>query len=59
MAYFTLISTERNEDSDELAHRIQFEFQVEDLDTAVMYLDMFLKGSGYVYKGELGIIENE
>lgn len=34
-------------------------FNTDSLDTAVIYLDMFLKGSGFSYPGELGVIYDD
>ena len=36
-----------------------FVFETDVLEEAIMYLDMFLKGSGFVYSGELGVISDE
>ena len=39
--------------------KVEISFEAVHLDDMLMYIDMFLKGSGYVYKGELQIWEND
>lgn len=56
MPKFTLVC-DHSYDLD--THVVTHEFNSEDLYEVVMNLDMFLKGSGYVYNGELAIVEEE
>lgn len=56
MPRFTLIC-DHSYDLD--THVVTHEFTAETLDDVVMNLDMFLKGSGYAYQGELVIDEPE
>lgn len=39
--------------------RIEISFEATQIDEMLMYLEMFLKGSGFVFTGELQIWEND
>lgn len=56
MPKFKLVSEHMNEDF-EVEFRTTAEFEVEQLDEVIMHIDMFLKGVGYVYDGELNVSE--
>jgi hypothetical protein len=55
---YTFIARDVDFDGD-TASKLVLAFKAESLDEMLMYMDMFLKGSGYCYKGELTILENE
>ena len=57
MPKFKLVSEHVNEDF-EVEFRTTAEFEVEHLDEVLLHIDMFLKGVGYVYDGELGVGES-
>lgn len=56
MPKFKLVSEHLNADF-EVEFRTTSEFEVELLEDVIMHLDMFLKGVGYSYNGELCIGE--
>lgn len=56
MPRFTLICDHSN-DLD--THIVTHEFNAEHLYDVVDNIDMFLKGAGYVYKGNLELVEEE
>ena len=56
MSQYILIQIDQDLEGRDVS-KLQLEFNSENLDEVVMYLDMFLKGSGFVYTGELGVVE--
>jgi len=58
MSKYTLLCEDTALDGTPLFEQT-FVFETDTLEEAVVYLDMFLKGSGFVYKGELGVITYE
>ena len=58
MSKYTLLCEDTALDGTTLFEQT-FVFETDALEEAIMYLDMFLKGSGFVYKGELGVIPYE
>ena len=40
-------------------HIVTHEFDAEHISDVIMNLDMFLKGAGYVYQGELALFEDQ
>lgn len=57
MPNFKLVSEHTN-DFGEVEFRSVSEFSAEVLDDVVMHIDMFLKGVGYCYNGEVQIVDN-
>jgi len=58
MSKFVLQTSDKDFDDNEL-FKLKFEFETDSLDDMLIYLDMFLKGSGFLYQGELGIVRSE
>ena len=58
MSKFTLIYVDEDHQGNEVC-RVQHSFELDYLHDVINYMGHFLKGCGYHYEGELGVIEDE
>jgi hypothetical protein len=55
MPVFKLVAEHQSDDG-QIESRVTHEFDVETLSEVMMHLDMFVRGVGFVYDGEVGIL---
>jgi hypothetical protein len=59
MPRFNLVAQWESDSEEFEVDNVQINFSKENIHEVIQHMDMFLKGCGFVYEGQLGILEEE